>query len=257
MAETEVLAATEDGICTLTLNRPEAMNAITTGMAEALRRALAEGAEAADVIVIRGAGGNFCAGGDFNHVQEIRSDPDALRRLFASFGEACSLIGELPVPVICSVEGVAMAGGFELMLSSDLALVADDARIGDEHLNHAMIPGGGSSQRLPRLVGAQRALGIILTGERMSGKRAEELGIAYRSHPAAELADRTSELAAEVAGKDSRSLARAKALVRRGLEMPLADGLRMEGEAVVAHIGGGSAAEGISEFTGRTEARTT
>jgi enoyl-CoA hydratase/carnithine racemase len=77
MAETEVLASTEGGVCTLTLNRPEAMNAITTGMAEALRKALADGAEGADVIVIRGAGGNFCAGGDFKHVQEIRSDPEA------------------------------------------------------------------------------------------------------------------------------------------------------------------------------------
>src|SRR5262245_32155260 len=117
MAEKEVLATTEDRVCTLTLNRPEAMNAVTTSMAEALRDGLAEGAEGADVIVIRGAGGNFCAGGDFKHVQEIRTDPEALRRLFETFGAACDLIAELPVPVICSVEGVAMAGGFELMLS--------------------------------------------------------------------------------------------------------------------------------------------
>src|SRR5215470_15709125 len=122
MAETEVLSSTEGGVCTVTLNRPEAMNAITTSLAEALREALAKGAEDADVIVIQGAGGNFCAGGDFNHVQEVRRDREALRRLFDTFGAACSLIAELPVPVICSVEGVAMAGGFELMLSSDLSL---------------------------------------------------------------------------------------------------------------------------------------
>ena len=126
---------------------PETMNAITTELAEELRGALSEGADDAGVIVIRGAGGNFCAGGDFNHLQEIRTDPDALRNLFETFVSTCNLIAELPVPVLAEVQGVAMAGGFELMLSCDFSLVADDARIADEHSNHAMIPGGGSTRR--------------------------------------------------------------------------------------------------------------
>jgi enoyl-CoA hydratase/carnithine racemase len=241
------------GVCTLTLNRPDAMNAVTTKLASDLRDALAEGARQADVILIRGAGGNFCAGGDFHHLQEVRSDPAALRALFEGFSAACSLIAELPVPVVAVVEGVAMAGGFELMQSCDFALVAEDARIADNHSNHAMVPGGGGTQRLPRLVGSQRALGLILSGDRLSGSDAVEWGLAYRAYPASELYERASELGAALASKDRDALARTKALIRAGEERPLADGLQMEIEAVLEHLGGASAAEGISGFTGAAE----
>ncbi len=236
-AKPTVLVAVAEGVCTLTLNRPEAMNAITTGLARELRGQLADGAERADAIVIRGAGGNFCAGGDFDHVREVGSDPAALRALFESFSEACSLIAELPVPVLAAVDGVAMAGGFELMQACDLSIVAEDARIADNHSNHGMIPGGGSTQRLPRLVGPQRALALILTGDRITGAEAVQWGLAYRAHPAAELHERAAELAAALAAKDREALAAAKALVREGLERPLDDGLRMEIDAVVEHIG--------------------
>lgn len=243
-----MLAETREGVLTLTLNRPEAMNAITTRLARELGERLAgEGEHGA--IVIRGAGGNFCAGGDFNHVQELRDDPAALRALFEAFSRACTLIGELPVPVLAAVDGAAMAGGFELMQSCDFALVAEDARIGDNHSNHGMIPGGGSTQRLPRLVGPQRALALILTGERLSGAEAVEWGLAYRAHPAAELHNRAAELAQKLAAKDRRALARTKALIREGLERPLAEGLRAEIDATVEQIGGGSAEAEIDAFT--------
>lgn len=227
-----------DSVCTLTLNRPHAMNAITTQLAEELANALEEAAQHADVVVIRGAGGNFCSGGDTHHVREISANPAALRGLFESFARACSLIAELPVPVIASVEGVAMAGGLELMLACDFSLVADDARIADEHANHGMIPGGGGTQRLPRLVGLQPALALILTGERIDGRAAVALGLAHRSYPRADLAERTAELASELAAKDRTALARIKRLTRDGLERPLAKGIRMEIDAVVKHIAG-------------------
>jgi enoyl-CoA hydratase/carnithine racemase len=249
-----VLRETADGVCTLTLNRPEAMNAITTELAVELGAALVEAANEADVIVIRGAGGNFCAGGDFNHVQEIRDDRAALRRLFDGFSAACTSIAGLPVPVIAAVDGVAMAGGFELMMSCDFALVADDARIADEHSNHGMIPGGGSTQILPRLAGSQRALGLILSGERISGAEAAAWGLAYRSFPADELFDRVAELASRMAKKDSAALAKTKQLIRSGMDLPLSEGLAMERDAVIDHISGGAAEEGISEFTGREKA---
>jgi enoyl-CoA hydratase/carnithine racemase len=250
-----VLRDTAHGVCTLTLNRPEAMNAITTELAIELGAALAEGARDANVIVVRGAGGNFCAGGDFHHVQEVSGDPAALRRLFESFSVACTSIAELPVPVIAAVDGVAMAGGFELMMSCDFALVADDARIADEHSNHGMIPGGGSTQLLPRLAGSQRALGLILSGERISGSEAAAWGLAYRSFPAADLFDRVAELATRIAGKDRDALAKTKELIRAGMERPLSEGLAMERDAVIEHIGGGTAEEGIAELTGREKER--
>ena len=139
----------------IVLNRPQARNAITVALATGLADALRAAAGRARVIVIRGAGGHFCAGGDFGEVSRLRAGgPDALRPLFETFGAACELIGELPVPVVAAVEGYAMAGGFELVQACDIAIARDDAVLADNHLNFGMIPGGGGSQRLPRLAGA-------------------------------------------------------------------------------------------------------
>jgi enoyl-CoA hydratase/carnithine racemase len=186
------------------------------------------------VIVIAGAGGNFCAGGDFKAVAALRDDPVALRGLFETFHEACALIGELRVPVIAAVEGVAMAGGFELMLASDIAVVREDARIGDNHSNIAMVPGGGSTQRLPRLVGRHRALGLILTGDHISGAQAAEWGLAYRA--VRDLEPAVTQLAERLAAKDPAALARTKAVVQAGLERPLREGIDLELEAVMEHL---------------------
>lgn len=161
----------------LTLNRPQARNAITVALAGALHAALVAAAAEADVVVVRGAGGHFCAGGDFHEVSRLREDgPEALRPLFETFVGACQLIADLPVPVVAAVEGYAMAGGFELVQSVDIALVREDAVLADNHANFGMIPGGGGSQRLPRIVGTPRALGHILLGDRLSGRDAVDWG---------------------------------------------------------------------------------
>ena len=156
----EPVHAAPDGVIgRITLNRPHARNAVTVELGRALHDALVDLAERCRVLVIRGAGGHFSAGGDFAEVSRLRADgPEALRPLFENFGAACSVIGTLPVPVVAAVEGYALAGGFELMQSCDVVVVRDDAVIADNHLNFGQVPGGGSSQRLPRLVGRQRAL---------------------------------------------------------------------------------------------------
>jgi len=247
-----VLTTIEASVAHVVLNRPQARNAITVALATALAEALRAAARQARVIVIRGAGGHFCAGGDFGEVSRLRAGgPDALRPLFEAFGAACELIGELPVPVVAAVEGYAMAGGFELVQACDIAIARDDAVLADNHLNFGMIPGGGGSQRLPRLAGAQRALGLILTGDRLTGAEARQWGLVYRAVPAAGFESAVADLAANLAGKDPVALARAKRLVRDGLRRPLRDGLALETEAIIEHLGGAGAAAGISRFTGR------
>jgi enoyl-CoA hydratase/carnithine racemase len=239
-------------IALLLLNRPEARNAITMALAEGLRDALADAAERANVIVIRGAGGHFCAGGDFHEVSRLREQgPEALRPLFEAFIGACELIADLPVPVVAVVEGYAMAGGFELIQSVDVAIVRDDAVLADNHANFGMIPGGGGSQRLPRIVGTPRALGHILTGDRLTGAQAAEWGIAYRSVAAEDFETEVDALVANLAGKDRDALARIKSLVRGGLRSSLTDGLTAEVESTLAHLGGERAGAGIGRFTGK------
>ncbi|MCW3039154.1 MAG: enoyl-CoA hydratase/isomerase family protein [Solirubrobacterales bacterium] len=247
-----VLTSVRGDVGTLTLNRPDAMNAFSVELATALEAGLAELATRARVILIRGAGGHFCVGGDFHEVQRLRAEgSEALAGLFAAFGRATALIARLPVPVISVVQGFAMAGGFELMQASDIVLVADEAKIADNHANHAMIPGGGGSQRLPRLVGRQRALAHLLTGERLRGPEAVAWGLAYRSLPAPELDAAAEALAERLAAKDPLSLARIKQLVDEGLAGSLADGLAHERALVVTHIDGEAGGAGVAAFTSK------
>lgn len=245
-----VIRSVDGAVGTLTLNRPDAMNAITVELALELEQGLIDLAGQANVIVIRGAGGNFCVGGDFKALQELRAQgPAVMAGLFEAFGRATGIIATLTVPVIAAVEGFAMAGGFELMQASDIVIVADEAKIADNHSNFGMIPGGGGSQRLPRLVGRQRALSHILTGDRLRGPDAVAWGLAYRSVPAAELDAVVADLAAKLAGKHPRALAGIKQLVHEGLKGSLDDGLALERRAVVAHIDGEAGGAGLASFT--------
>jgi enoyl-CoA hydratase/carnithine racemase len=234
-----VLTSVDGAVAHVVLNRPQARNAITVELAAALHEALESAAERARVIVIRGAGGTFCAGGDFAEVSRLRAEGrDALRPLFETFIGACELIAELPVPVVAAVEGYAVAGGFELVQSVDVAVVREDAVLADNHVNFGMIPGGGGSQRLPRIVGVPRALGHILTGDRLTGAQAVEWGLAYRSAPAASFDAEVDALVETLLGKEPAALARIKQLVRTGLRGPLTDGLALEVETTLAHLEG-------------------
>jgi enoyl-CoA hydratase/carnithine racemase len=245
---TVVQHAIADGIGRITLNRPERMNAVTTEFARELEHALSDlsGDSAVNVIVIRGAGKNFCAGGDVAEVERLRSaGPESLRTLFDAFRQACDAIARVEVPVIAAVEGVAMAGGFELMQAADIVIVSDDAKIADNHINFGVIPGGGSTQRLPRLVGHQTALGLLLSGDRLSGLDAVRLGLAYRSFAPPDFDEGVDHFAAQLAGRDRAAVTTIKRLVGSARQWSLSQGLDDEINAVVAHI----TRHGVDEFT--------
>jgi enoyl-CoA hydratase/carnithine racemase len=246
-----VLTEREGRVGRITLARPEAMNAVDLELASGLDAALAELGADGGVIVIRGAGGNFCAGGDFAYLQEVRRErPDQLPELFEVFGRALARIEALPAVIVAAVEGYALAGGFELMQACDFAVVSADARIGDHHANFDQIPGGGSTQRLPRLVGRQRAAGLILSGERISGREAADWGLAYRAFGPAEFEAGLDALVARLAKVSPETLAGAKRLIREGLAGDLPAGLAAERAAVVEHIRGPVGGRAYEEFRG-------
>lgn len=232
-----VLVTLSGDVATITLNRPQRLNAITVELGLELERAVRESAEVAKVIVIRGSEGNFCVGGDFWELSTLREQgSDAMVPMFENFGRACQAVAEVPVPVICAVEGFAMAGGFELLLAADIVLLHENAVIADIHSKYGQIPGGGSTQRLPRLVGRQRALGLIFSADRLSAYDALDWGLGYRVYPADEFEDAVASFAESLAEKNSRALATTKALVNEGLQLPLSEGLDLERRSVVAHI---------------------
>ena len=251
---TPVSVSAVAGVGTIVLNRPEQLNAVNVELAGALERALVTlGSDpAVNVVLIRGGGGNFCAGGDFAEVERLRGEgPAALSSLFEAFRRACDAIAAVEVPVVAAVEGVAAAGGFELMQAADIVLVSDDARIADNHVRFGMIPGGGSTQRLPRLVGRQQAMGLLLSGERLSGADAVRLGLAYHSFPPSEFDDATERFVATMAGRERSALVAIKRLVVSGMQKPLAAGLDDELAEVVRHISEGAGRNGASAFSER------
>jgi enoyl-CoA hydratase/carnithine racemase len=228
-----------DGVAQITLNRPERMNAVTVELAVQLEGALRDlSAEpTVNVIVIRGAGRNFCAGGDVSEVERLRSDgPAQLRTLFDAFRRACDVIAVVDVPVVAAVEGVAMAGGFELMQAADIVIVSNDAKVADSHINFGMIPGGGSTQRLPRLVGRQIASGLLLSGDCLSGLDAVRIGLAYRSFAPDDFDSGMQDFVTRLAARDRTATVAIKKLVSRALSCSLGEGLDDEIAAVVKHV---------------------
>ncbi len=135
-----------------------------------------------------------------------------------------------PQPIIAAIRGVALGGGLELALACDIRIAGDDALLGLTEVNLAIIPGGGGTQRLPRLIGRGKALEMILTGARISAAEALRLGIVEHVVPVGDVMTSAMALARELAGKAPLALRYAKEAVVKGLEIPLAEGIRLEGD---------------------------
>lgn len=247
----DVLSVADDRVGRITLNRPQAMNAVTVELGAQLEKAIRELARICRVIVIRGAGGNFSVGGDFHQLKELQArGREAMRPLFENFRAACGAIPEIDVPVVAVVEGYATAGGFELIQACDITLLHPGAKLADIHLRHGMVPGGGSTQRLPRLVGRQRAFGHILTGDVLTAQEAVDWGLAYRV-----LGEDTFEADVEaflyrLAGRDEVALVTAKRLLVAAGQHSLSEGLDLEVESVLDHLSRDRSSSGIDEFVG-------
>lgn len=215
-----------------TLNRPECMNALDGPALQALNDAVRDCAAAAGevkVLVIRGSGRAFCAGNDLRWLASgVLADRAAHMRHQDLMQDTYERLESAPQIVMASINGYALAGGFELALACDLMIADDAAQLGDEHIRRNLLPSGGSSQRLPRKLGLQRAMYYLVSGRRMTGREAAELGLAALAVPSTQLEMVTLQLAQEIAQADALALASMKQMSRRAIELPLSDGLRYE-----------------------------
>jgi 2-(1,2-epoxy-1,2-dihydrophenyl)acetyl-CoA isomerase len=233
----EVLSEIDGRVGRVKLNRPEAKNAITVELSHGLATAVRELEPDVDVIVIRGAGGTFCAGGDVAQLDALRAKGrDDLATMFSAFRDARSAIAQAQVPVVSVVEGHAVAGGFELLQSCDIVLAAESAVFSDIHARFGQIPGGGGTQLLPRLVGLSRASGLVLTGDSLTARQAFEWGLVYEVAADDALDSALESLISRLTRGSRAARTQSKRLMRAGLEMPLDDGLDLEAEAVIDHI---------------------
>ena len=214
-----------DAVATLLLNRPDQRNAINPDVVRDLRRHVAALAQDDQVglVVLRGAGGHFCAGHDLK--AEPRPDPVGWIRHEL---QTLELLTKLRQPVIAAVEGSCYTGGLELALAADFIVCDETARFADTHGKWGLVPGWGMSQRLPRRVGQAMALEMMLTSLPVDGAQAHAIGLANRCVPAGCLDAAVSELAQAILANSWHSNAENKRLVYNTDGMRLGDGLDHE-----------------------------
>jgi len=250
-----VLYEERQGIGWITLNRPDKLNALNRDVFEALAEALEalERSESAAVGILHGNGRAFAAGADIQDYVDVSSED---YRAFMDIGRRpTDLITRIHKPVIAAVHGFALGGGFELVLACDLVIAADNARFGLPEPKLGLAPGGGGTQRLPRLVGRTRAFEVLLTGRFLGAAEAHEWGLVNRVVSDDELLGTAAETADAVAAMAPQALAVIKRVVREGLDSPLPVGLTLEQEATAGLIATDDAREGIAAFVEKREPR--
>lgn len=247
----QVLTEIRNGVLWVTLNRPEAMNALTpdvlTGIHDALDKA--ESDEAIRVVVLSGAGRAFCAGADLKFVRsESAHGSTSTNAFLRNVLRTMERLERLPMPVIAAVNGLALAGGLELLLCCDLVVAARSAKLGDAHANYGLLPGGGGSVRLPRKIGPTRAKYLLFTGEFVAADELLASGLVNLVVDDAELIPAAQSLAARVATKSPLGLKRMKQLVNDGLDQPAETALRLELLASEVHAHSDDMREGLAAF---------
>ncbi|MEF8752483.1 MAG: enoyl-CoA hydratase-related protein [Accumulibacter sp.] len=250
-----------DHVAILTLNRPQALNALDLAMIEDLRETTARAAFAPEVraVLLRAAGAHFMAGGDLRWFREQVTQPAGQRqmrfeRVIADVHFAILNLKSMSKPVVAAVQGAVAGFGMSLMMACDLVVAADDAYFTLAYSNIALSPDGGATWSLPRQVGLKQAMEIALLGDRFDAARACELGLLNRVVPAAELPAAAMALAQRLASGPTGALARTKALLNQSLATPLAEQLHAEQEAFAACAAEADFGEGLAAFFERRPA---
>lgn len=228
----------ENGIARLSLCRADALNAINSQLVREFNAALdiVEPDRSVKALIVAGEGRAFSVGADIDEFQRAIDEPDVLRRFLEELNALFFRLGMLDIPVIAAVNGLTRAGGFELLLACDIAVAAEDAKIGDVHTPFGAMPGGGATQRAQRVIGRQRALELILTGRWLSGREAADYGIVLRAVPAKDLSDFVEQLVNQLRDKSRECLAGVKRAVRLGADMSLKDGVDLEIDLLIDYV---------------------
>ncbi|HEX4493843.1 MAG TPA: enoyl-CoA hydratase-related protein [Acidimicrobiia bacterium] len=242
----EVKIAVDDGVALLTLDRPP-LNALSASLlAELAQRAHAIAADATvKAVVITGNDRAFAAGAD---VTEFSPDRESARIVAASFRTAADALAAIERPVIAAIRGYALGGGLEVALACDLRVAADNARVGQPEILLGIIPGGGATQRLARLVGASRAKELIWSGRQVRADEALAIGLVDKVVPADAVLDEALRWAQSFASGAVAAMGFAKRAIDDGIERTLAEGLDLEADRFADSFATNDAATGIASY---------
>ena len=238
----------EDDVATLTVDRPEALNALNVETLEAMGEAVDEAREAGVcALVLTGAGEDaFIAGADIKYMKDLGTEAAAE---WGALGHAVAdSLAAFPGVTIAAVNGFAFGGGCEMAIACDLRVASESAVIGNTEIDLGIIPGWGATQRLPRLVGDETARRMIYLGQRLDAERAHEVGLVGEVVPDGELDERAAELAEDVASKPAFALQTAKQAITQGYEASQTGGLDYEKRAFASLFGTPDQREGMAAF---------
>ncbi len=249
MAYENLLFQNQDGIATITFNRPKAMNALSSSLLEEFSGALDEISrdEGIRTLILTGSGDKaFVAGADITEIARLNV---IQAKHFSKSGQTTiGKLQNLPIPVIAAVNGFALGGGLEVALASDFIYASENAKFGMPEITLGVIPGFGGTQRLPRLIGGNMAKELVLTGNMISASEAKELGIVNKIFTGDQLMDEVMKTAKSIASRGKVSLRAAKQSINSGLDVDLASGCGIESDAFALCLASEDAKEGTTAF---------
>lgn len=247
-----ISVTTNEHVTTITLDRPDKLNAFAGTMREELLDALrvAEGEKSCRLVVITGAGRAFCAGGDVDFMAGLQrnGNVDAFRKLLDAGRDIVMQIATMPKPVLASVNGVAAGAGCNLALACDYRLASDTAKLGETFVRIGLHPDWGGTWLLPRLVGYGRAMELLATGRMVNADEALRIGMVDRVVPAAELAAETASLANAIASGPPVAIAGIKRAMQAAERNDLRAQINLESQHQLDCFRSRDAAEGMAAF---------
>ncbi len=255
MSQTSPVVVSRSGaIGIIELARPEKFNCLSLACHAALEAAV-DGFEqpgsGVRVILIRAQGKHFCTGADLDEVKSLRGDAGKLKHFIGYGHSVLKRLEASDLPVVAACQGLALAGGSELMLACDVIFAARDARIGDQHAQFGLIPGWGGSQRFPRIVGLRRGLDLFFSARWIDADTALQWGLVNYVVEPDQLGAAALEYCAKLATRSRVGIAAMKRLARQGLEGTLQAGLKLEEDLVSAALLGDDVSEGLAAFEAR------
>jgi len=246
-----VVASRTGDVGVIELARPEKFNCLSLAVFAGLEAALDDfdaSGSSVHAILICAQGKNFCTGADLAEVLELRKDLARTQAFISTAHRVMNRIAHCRRPVVAACQGLALAGGFELMLACDVAIAADAARFGDQHAQYGLLPGFGASQRLPRLIGLRRALDLFYSARWLDAQTALDWGIVNQVVESEQLREAALEYCGKLATRSRIGIATMKRLAIEGLESTLQRGLMLEETTVPGGLLEDDVTEGLDAF---------
>jgi enoyl-CoA hydratase len=256
MARTDHVTLEKDGeIARVWLNRPHKKNAVTVELLHRLDEIISDVDSDPEirVLILRGREGTFCSGFDLDELLADYVGTTTAMEVAVLSAKVCDRLYSMNTPSVAVLEGYVTAGGFELMISCDFAVSADDAQIGDFHIRRALFGGAGPIYRLPRMIGIRKTKELMLTGKLLSGKEAVDFDLINASAPADELDQLVKDFIAPIIDKSPFAMRLTKMTIDRGLDADIQSLMVMEHLAVGNALQSEDAREGVNAFLEKRE----